>query len=163
MNWLTRWAKFNVVGMMGMAVQLGTLAGLNRWAPGAYLWTSAAALEVTLLHNFAWHLNYTWRDRRERSSVAEKLIRFHLSNGLVSMAGNLGLMRVLMAEARMPLLAANGAAIAICSVVNFWLGNGWAFAASNPGSRAGSGRKRSRRVSPCRFPFSSGSKTTPHQ
>lgn len=129
MNLLARWGKFNVVGAMGMGVQLGALAVLSRWMSGHYLLATAAALEVTLLHNFVWHLHYTWRDRRDRRAVAGQLVRFHLSNGVVSLVGNLGLMRLLVGEARMPLLAANGIAILACSLVNFALGHTWAFAA----------------------------------
>jgi putative flippase GtrA len=127
-NTFVRWAKFNLVGVVGVAVQLGALALLNRWAPGHYLYASAAALELTLLHNFVWHLNYTWRDRRNHSAMPGQLARFHLSNGLVSLAGNLPLMWVLVQEAHIPVLASNFIAILCCSIVNFFLGEKWAFA-----------------------------------
>lgn len=130
MNPFIRWCKFNLVGAAGMAVQLGALAFFNHWAAGHYLCASAAALEVTLLHNFVWHLRYTWRDRRNPSALTGQLLRFHLSNGLVSLAGNLALMRVLVGEARLPVLAANAIAILCCSLINFCLGNDWVFAAS---------------------------------
>ena len=44
------------------------------------------------------------------------------------MVGNLALMRILVHEARLPVLVANGIAILCCSVVNFCLGDNWAFA-----------------------------------
>jgi len=131
---LIRWGKFNLVGIMGMVVQLGALALLNRWAAGHYLVASAAAVELTLLHNFVWHIRYTWRDRRDHSTRLNQLMRFHLSNGLVSMLGNLALMRILVDEARMPVLAANGVAILCCSLVNFCLGDSWVFAAGRGGA-----------------------------
>ena len=87
MNTFIRWGKFNLVGAIGMFVQLGALALVNRWIPGHYMYASAAALELTLLHNFAWHLHYTWRDRRDDSAQAAQLVRFQISNGLVSMVG----------------------------------------------------------------------------
>jgi putative flippase GtrA len=124
---IARWGKFNLVGAMGMAVQLGALALINRLTPGHYMVATAAALEVTLLHNFVWHLYYTWRDRHCRSTVARQLIRFHLSNGMVSMVGNLGLMPVLVGGARLPVVLANAVAILCCSIVNFLLGDRWAF------------------------------------
>jgi putative flippase GtrA len=126
---LIRWGKFNLVGAVGMVVQLAALALLCRLAPGHALLATAAAVELTLMHNFVWHLYYTWRDRRDDSAVLGQLVRFHLSNGLVSMLGNLALMRVLVNEARLPVLIANSIAILCCSVVNFGLGNQWAFAA----------------------------------
>jgi putative flippase GtrA len=128
MNLLIRWGKFNLVGAMGMVVQLSALALFSRVAAGHYLWATAAAIEVALLHNFAWHLRYTWSDRRAGSGALAQLVRFHLANGLVSMVGNLALMPILIHNARLPLLAANGVAILCCSVVNFCLGDRWAFA-----------------------------------
>jgi putative flippase GtrA len=128
MNVMVRWGKFNLVGVVGMAVQLGALALINRLAPEHYMLATAAALEITLLHNFVWHLHYTWRDRRCRSALRSQLIRFHLSNGLVSMVGNLALMPVLVEGARIPVVAANAIAILCCSIVNFCLGHNWAFA-----------------------------------
>jgi putative flippase GtrA len=125
---LIRWSKFNLVGAIGMVVQLGALAVLCRLLAGHYLVASAAAVELTLLHNFVWHVSYTWRDRQYDSSRINQLVRFHLTNGLVSMLGNLALMRLLVDEARLPVLAANSVAILCCSVVNFLLGDGWVFA-----------------------------------
>ena len=127
MNTFIRWGKFNQVGAMGMVLQLAALALFNRWAAGHYLFASAAAIELTLLHNFVWHLHYTWPDRRDSSTLFVQLLRFHLSNGLVSMLGNLALMRILVDEAHMPLLVSNCIAILCCSIVNFILGNSWAF------------------------------------
>lgn len=129
MNAFVRWLKFNLVGAMGMVVQLGALAAISRCAGSHYLWASAAAVELAVLHNFVWHVHFTWRDRRGSSALLSQLMRFHLSNGLVSVVGNLLLMRVLVQEAGMPLLVANGIAILCCSVVNFCLGDNWAFAA----------------------------------
>ena len=122
-----RWVRFNTVGAMGMGVQLGALALLSRFAGGHYLFSSAAAVELAVLHNFAWHLRVTWSDRRAGSAVWGQLTRFHLANGIASLLGNLGLMRLLVGDAHLPLLAANSVAIVFCSVANFFLGHTWAF------------------------------------
>ncbi len=101
MNTLIRWGKFNMVGAMGMAVQLSALALFNRMSAGHYLCASAAAIELTLVHNFFWHLNYTWRDRLADGSRVRQFVRFHLSIGVASTCwGNLILMRLLVQEAR---------------------------------------------------------------
>lgn len=128
MKTLIRWSKFNLVGAMGVAVQLATLAAFNRRAHGHYLCASAAAVEVTLLHNFIWHTLYTWRDRHESSTRLRQFVRFHLSIGMVSMPGNLVLTQLLVHEAHLPLLIANLLAILCCSLINFRLANGWVFA-----------------------------------
>jgi putative flippase GtrA len=46
---------------------------------------------------------------------------------MVSLAGNLLMMRLLVGEVLLPVLAANSIAILVCSVVNFYLGDQWAF------------------------------------
>ena len=127
MNPLLRYCKFNLVGAIGMVVQLSTLALLNHLTPSHYLIASAIALELTILHNFVWHLRYTWRDRRDDSAVSAQLLRFQLSNGLVSMVGYLALMEALVRNAHIPVLVANVIAILTCSLLNFCLGNLWAF------------------------------------
>jgi len=112
-----------------MAVQLGALAVFNRLWAGHYLAATAAALEITLIHNFLWHLHYTWRDRYARVTAVEQFWRFHVSNGLVSMVGNLALMPILVRGAHVPVVSSNAIAILCCSIVNFCLGDHWAFAA----------------------------------
>ena len=134
MKTLIRWGKFNLVGAMGMGLQLAALALFNHWTAGHYLYASAAAVELTLLHNFVWHLHYTWSDRRDDSTCLAQFVRFHLSNGMVSILGNLALMRLLVHEARLPLLVSNVVAILCCSIANFCLGNNWAFASRQKGS-----------------------------
>lgn len=130
MNPLLRWLKFNLVGAMGMVLQLSTLALLNHLTPRHYLIASAAAVEFAVLHNFVWHIHYTWSDRRHNSSLPAQLLRFHLSNGLVSLLGNLALMRFLVHTAHRPVLVANMIAILCCSIANFTLSNNWAFTAN---------------------------------
>ncbi|MFP5235226.1 MAG: GtrA family protein [Acidobacteriota bacterium] len=70
---------------------------------------------------------HTWRDRAA-APMAARCIRFQLSNGGVSLAGNLLLMRLLVEGQHVPVLAANGVAIVICSLVNFCVGDRWVFA-----------------------------------
>ena len=44
MTLLRRWARFNLVGVLGMPVQLGTLFCFDRLLPGHYLWATLLAL-----------------------------------------------------------------------------------------------------------------------
>lgn len=129
MNPFLRWLRFNLVGAMGMVLQLTTLAVLNHVAPGHYLIASAVVVELAVLHNFVWHIHYTWSDRRHHTPLLSQLLRFHLSNGLVSLLGNLALMRFLVHTAHRPVLVANLIAILCCSIANFALSHNWAFAA----------------------------------
>lgn len=122
-----RWLKFNLVGGLGIVVQLGCLALLRFWMH--YLAATALAVEIAVLHNFAWHERFTWKDRpgggRERLM---RLVRFHLGNGAVSILGNIGLMWLLVGRLHMRhLVVANGIAIAVCSLLNFALGEWFVF------------------------------------
>jgi putative flippase GtrA len=56
-----------------------------------------------------------------------RFLRFNLTTGLISIGGNLGMMRVLVGRVHMNYLAANGIAIAVCSLVNFLISDGWVF------------------------------------
>ncbi len=137
MTLLLRWVRFNLVGALGMVVQLAMLALFNRLLHGRYLIASAAALEVTLLHNFVWHTRYTWRDCCDGSSLRQQLVRFHLSNGLLSLAGNVAIMRLLVHGAHLPVLPANAIAVLCCSAANFWFSHRWAFSALSGRGRKG--------------------------
>jgi putative flippase GtrA len=137
MRALGRWGKFSLVGAMGTAVQLLGLAAFNRLMSGHYLYASAAAIELALLHNFVWHVRYTWRDRSDGFTRTGQFARFHLSTGLVSMLGNLLLMRLFVEQVRLPLYVSNMAAIICCSMVNFCVGNSWVFPAETPAPAAG--------------------------
>ena len=120
---MRRWLVFNTVGVAGFVVQLGVLALLLH-AGIQYLAATAVAVEAAVLHNFAWHERWTWRDRPAAGSArAARLWRFHLLNGLVSLAGNLAIMQVLVGMLHLPVLPANGAAVLVCAVVNYLAGD----------------------------------------
>jgi len=53
MNPLLRWLRFNLVGAMGMVLQLATLAALNHLTPGHYLIASAAAVPSSSIEALA--------------------------------------------------------------------------------------------------------------
>lgn len=121
-----RFLRFNLVGALGVAVQLGALALLDRVLPTHYLAASSLAVELAVVHNFAWHIRYTWPESRS-GGLAVPLLRFHLSNGLTSLLGNLLFMRLLVQGAHIPALAANAISIPCCGVANFLLAHHWAF------------------------------------
>jgi putative flippase GtrA len=121
---LRRWLKFNLVGALGIGVQLAALALLASGFGVNYLIATAIAVETAVLHNFVWHERYTWPDRGGAASrdVAMRLIRFHAGNGAVSLLGNLVLMRILVGSFGLPAVAANAIAIAACGLLNFAIG-----------------------------------------
>jgi putative flippase GtrA len=124
---VTRWhrfARFNLVSALGIVVQLGTIAMLVHGAGAGYLAATTAGVVAAVLHNFLWHVTWTWRDRGAAGeAVAAAFTRFVLANGAVSLAGNLFLMVALVGLAGLPPVPANVIAIAACGLVNFELGD----------------------------------------
>jgi putative flippase GtrA len=114
-----RWLKFNLVGAIGIVVQLGVLEALTAGFQLPYLAATALAVEAAVLHNFIWHEHYTWSDRRHRSRILERLLRFNATTGAISIGGNLLLMSLFVGEAHLPALLGNMLSIATCSVANF--------------------------------------------
>jgi len=121
MNQPSRLTRFSLVGAIGIGVQLGALALLRR-AGVDYLLATVLAVEAAVLHNFVWHERYTWRDRAVSGwARGTRLLRFHLTNGAVSLAGNALIMRVLVGELSVAVIPANLVAIAVCWLANFLL------------------------------------------
>lgn len=116
-----RWLKFNFVGAIGIVVQLAALELLARGLHLHYLVATALAVETAVLHNFIWHERFTWKDRSGGPvrATALRLLRFHLGNGVISIGGNLVLMRLFVGLWHWKLLIANAVTIAICSFLNF--------------------------------------------
>jgi len=67
--------------------------------------------------------------RRESINLSSlrRFLRFNLTTGAVSIAGNLALMKVLVGAGHMNYLVANAIAIALCSLANFVVSDGWVF------------------------------------
>lgn len=113
--------KFYFVGGVGIAVQMVALAMLKSGFHLDYLWATALAVEISVVHNFVWHERFTWAERLTiggRGSL-RRLMTFNLTTGAVSILGNVVAMRLLVGEMRVPYLLANGIAIGLCSLLNF--------------------------------------------
>ncbi|MGH9346148.1 MAG: GtrA family protein [Vicinamibacterales bacterium] len=119
--------RFNIVGIAGFAVQLGTLLALDA-AGLPVLPATCLAVEAAILHNFAWHERWTWAGVAA-GTRAGRLVRFHLSNGLISIVGNAALTGALV-HAGAPLVLANGAAVLMCALLNFGAAHLWVFCAT---------------------------------
>lgn len=123
---MTPLVRFNLVGAMGFAVQLGTLWTLHRAGVPVALAT-CLAVETAVLHNFAWHERWTWAGRTT-GTRGGRLARFHASNGLISMAGN-AVLTTTLAGAGAPLVLASLAAVLTCALLNYASALVWVFCA----------------------------------
>ena len=123
-----RVVKFALVGAAGIVVQLAVLEILTVFGCH-YLWATGLAIEAAVLNNFVWHLRFTWADRAGLSlpETGVRMLRFHLSNGAVSILGSLLLMRWFAGQWGIPVLVANLLTIVACSVGNFLVSDRWVF------------------------------------
>lgn len=120
---MKRLLKFQAVGAIGIAVQFAVLAVLVSGLKWNYLAATATAVYAAIVHNFLWHERFTWADRtRGRSGAWGRFVRFNLTNGLVSISGNVALMALLAGRLRLHYVVANGIAIAACALANFLAG-----------------------------------------
>src|SRR5207249_10536797 len=131
-----RWLRFNFVGLIGIGVQLLALALLKSGLHLNYLLATALAVETAVVHNFLWHERFTWRDRVAKARLAQ-FIKFNLTNGAISIFGNVLLMSVFAGSLRVPYLAANLLTIAWFSVFNFLVGDCFVFRMLNPSAAFG--------------------------
>ena len=127
---LVRWLKFNAVGAIGICVQLAVMGLLRSVLECNYLLATAAAVEAAVVHNFLWHERFTWADRLTHTPL-RRFAAFNLSNGAISLLGNLGFMRLLVGLCGWNYFAASLISIAACSLLNFAVGNRFVFASGS--------------------------------
>ena len=118
---IRRLLKFHMVGAMGIGVQLCFLFVFKTVLHLNYLLATGMAVECAVLHNFLWHEHFTWSDRRDgRSRMLRRLLRFNFTTGMISIVGNLLLMRLLVGSLHLQYMIANMLTIGCCSLANFW-------------------------------------------
>ncbi len=118
-----------------MILQLLTLALLQALTSIHYLPATFLAVEAAILHNFVWHERWTWKERTSAGlafSVTQRFFRFHLASGLISIPGNLLIMRLFVGVLHFPFILANLIAIAGCSFSNFIANSSFVFRKSPP-------------------------------
>lgn len=123
-----RWLRFNAAGLFGIGVQLAVLSFLTRMGAD-YFAATLVAVECAILHNFLWHERWTWSERASRAAGdwPRRLLRFHLANGAISIAGNALLMWWLVGLLGGPVLLSNLLSIALCGTANFIAGDLFVF------------------------------------
>lgn len=113
--------KFYMVGAIGIGVQLAFLFLFKTVLRLNYLLATGLAVECAVLHNFVWHEHYTWRDRCETyAGVVGRLLRFNGTTGLISIVGNLALMRLFVGVLHLQYMIGNLITIVCCALANFW-------------------------------------------
>jgi putative flippase GtrA len=73
---------------------------------------------MTVMHNYAWHRLWTWRDRHT-AGVIPQFLAFVGGSGLVSLAGNVGIVTTLTKLTSIAPVASSLIAIVVCGLVNY--------------------------------------------
>jgi putative flippase GtrA len=120
---------------MGLAVQLLSLAILLRLFKPHFVWATALAVETAVVHNFFWHWHWTWVDRRRGGlkHMATTLLRFNLSNGMISLIGTVLCTGVLTGIFKLNPLLANVLSLGPCCVFNYLVSDRLIFMRPNAG------------------------------
>jgi putative flippase GtrA len=116
----TRWVRFNIVGVMGFALQTVTLSLLVRWAGLSTGLAVTVAVLVAVSHNFLWHEHFTWPSL-PREDRCRRWVSFHVSTGILSVLSNVGMTVLVMAATGLSVVVANVVAVVMMSLVNFWV------------------------------------------
>lgn len=136
-NPVRRFLKYNLVGALGVTVRLTVVAVLLEWGGLGYLTATALGVEAAMLHNFGWHLHWTWRERClgiTWKGAMLRLMRFQVSNAAVALVVSLVAMRLLVGELGMHYLPANLIATVAGGIINFLVANYIIFQAETPSS-----------------------------
>jgi putative flippase GtrA len=120
-----RWFKFQAVGALGVAVQIACLFALREYLGFGLMLATAAAVEVSILHNFCWHRLWTWAHdgagTRSKPLLAQ-LCEYNLIYSIVSVVSNVFLTRYFVEILNVHYVIANLMAIAAVGIANFLAG-----------------------------------------
>jgi dolichol-phosphate mannosyltransferase len=123
---LLRFVKFCVVGASGVGVNLGILTALTEVAGLHPRYSSAVAIEVSIITNFLFNNYWTFRDRSsaKTESTIKRLGKFNL----VSLAGagiNWGIFNLFYEVVDLHYIAAQFIGIAVATLWNYTFSTWW--------------------------------------
>lgn len=114
-----RFVRFALAGAGGFAIQVGMLAVLTSLFDVNYMVATLIAVEAAILSNFAWHQQWTWKDRAGGAPMLRRLLRFNALTATTSIAGSIVVTAFFVEAIGLHVIAANIASVAILSVINF--------------------------------------------
>lgn len=126
-----RLAKFALVGLSGVLVNLVLLVVLTELVGLHYLASAAVAIEASILSNFALNDVWTFRDRRI-GRWWERLWRFNLVS-LLALVVNLGVLSLLTEAAGLHYLVSELVAIGVGFLANYKGNLSWTYLPRSPG------------------------------
>jgi len=123
-NMFSRWLRFNAVGLLGIGVQVGTIAWLTGPMQLDYRLATILGVLAAVAHNFVWHWQWTWASEARTQSPLAAFALFAAANGAFSLAGNILGMSLLVGVFGMPTAPAALLTIAGCGIGNFFAADG---------------------------------------
>lgn len=125
---MSRPVMFAAIGIAGYVLQTTALWLLAGRAALPVVPATVAATELAVLHNFFWHVRWTWSDRPSGTrETAMRLLRFNIANGGISLVGAAALTAVLVHGLGIHYLVANLATVLTCALANYLTGDRWVF------------------------------------
>jgi dolichol-phosphate mannosyltransferase len=123
---LLRFAKFCLVGLSGVLVNMGLLWLLTEFAGLFYLLSAAISIETSILSNFTLNDYFTFRDRRSPTlkSFLSRLVRFNLVS-LAGLALNMGVLWLLTEVFGVYYLLSNLCGIVVATLWNYLVNTWW--------------------------------------
>ncbi len=100
---------FQLVGGLGVFVNLGVLWILKGKLGVPVVPAGACAIELAIIHNFTWHYFFTWRDRVAHSlpDYLSRLLKYNVLTASIDFTVNLGLLWALTTYAHIHYLVAD--------------------------------------------------------
>ena len=122
---------FNLVGLGGFVVQIGTITLLTRYFGWSAVAATAVALELAALQNFLGHSRWTWGDRPPPGlrGWLGRYWRYQVAK-TASLAANLAV-TTLLNHAGLPAEIANTAAVLACAIPNYLVSERLVFRATS--------------------------------
>jgi len=123
---LLRFAKFCLVGLSGVLINMGLLWLLTEFAGLFYLLSAAISIESSILSNFTLNDFFTFPDRRlpGAKSFASRLLKFNLVS-LAGLALNMGVLGLLTEVFGVYYLLSNLCGIAVATLWNYLVNTWW--------------------------------------
>ena len=122
-----RLLKFGVVGVTGIAVNMGALYLLTDFGKIPYFIASLIAIELSILSNFSINLGWTWKDRSEAGTVWSKLLRYHIGVGITALLGNYLILIAMTEWLGVYYLVSNLVGIGVGTLASYIVNDLWTF------------------------------------
>ncbi len=123
-----RFVKFGLVGTWGLVVNMFFLWFLTETMGVYYLFSSIAAIEISLLNNYVLNDLWTWHDRgkKGKKEYFKRTFQYHVSAS-TAMLTNLIILWILTALFGIYYLVSNIFGILCGTLLNFFINDRWTF------------------------------------